>query len=202
MSGLAKALTPDLREIHAQIEAIKLDATCLCDGMTDAQFNARPHPSKWSIGECLAHLIVSATEFERCFDVAIAAGREKRQLGNGPYRYGWLMRAFVRSMEPPPRFRTRTNKKFRPATYHDPAKTLAAFHEAQARLQGYLQKMAGLDLARVKAQSPFFKALRYPLGIALALHTAHERRHLWQAAQVKEQLDTIGVTPSPAAAGH
>lgn len=52
----------------------------------------------------------------------------------------------------------------------------------------YIESSSGLDLARVKVQSPFVARLRYPLGFSFELLAAHERRHLWQAAQTRKSI--------------
>ena len=41
---------------------------------------------------------------------------------------------------------------------------------------------------RVKVQSPFAAWIWYPMGLSFDLALAHERRHLWQAWQIREQF--------------
>jgi hypothetical protein len=48
----------------------------------------------------------------------------------------------------------------------------------------------GLDLRRTKIPSPFASWMSYPLGFSFDLALAHERRHLWQAWQIRRQLTT------------
>jgi hypothetical protein len=49
-----------------------------------------------------------------------------------------------------------------------------------------LEQVNGYDLGAVRVQSPFAAWMRYKLGSAIALHLAHERRHLWQAREAME----------------
>ena len=49
-----------LQEYYRQVEGIKEDAIYLARGLSEPQFNWRPSPEKWSIGECLEHLNVTA----------------------------------------------------------------------------------------------------------------------------------------------
>jgi hypothetical protein len=46
----------------------------------------------------------------------------------------------------------------------------------------------GLDLSRVRVVSPLTSLMRMSLGQCFGLLAAHERRHLWQAARVREEL--------------
>ena len=57
-------------------------------------------------------------------------------------------------------------------------------HELAARVWA----SEGLDAGEVRVQSPFIAWIRYPLGLSFDLALAHERRHLWQAWQVRRQL--------------
>ncbi len=48
-----------------------------------------------------------------------------------------------------------------------------------------LMRADGLDLARVRVISPVSRCFRLPLGAYFAFVMAHDRRHLWQARQVR-----------------
>jgi hypothetical protein len=54
-----------------------------------------------------------------------------------------------------------------------------------ARLTELIQKADGLDLARAKTPFGDLKWPKMPLGARLAHLTTHDRRHLWQAEQVR-----------------
>jgi hypothetical protein len=55
----------------------------------------------------------------------------------------------------------------------------------QDQFLGRLKQADGLDLRRVRARSPVIAWLKYSLGISFAAYLAHQRRHLWQARQVR-----------------
>jgi hypothetical protein len=48
--------------------------------------------------------------------------------------------------------------------------------------------MDGLDVTTIRVTSPFNASLRYSAYSALHILAAHERRHLWQAERVRDQL--------------
>ena len=63
-----------------------------------------------------------------------------------------------------------------------------------AEMRRLAQSAAGLDLARVKSTLPALPALlrvivKMPLGARFELIAAHDRRHLWQAEQVRNHPD-------------
>ena len=56
-------------------------------------------------------------------------------------------------------------------------------------MREFLRAYANLDLAAVRFPNPFIRGLRFSLATGLHVITAHERRHLWQAWQVRRQLE-------------
>jgi hypothetical protein len=45
---------------------------------------------------------------------------------------------------------------------------------------------AELDLNRIRFHNPFVATLRFTVGAGLLIIAAHNRRHLWQAEQVRQ----------------
>ena len=171
-----------LDENTANIEKAK----SLTAGLSAAQMNWRPQPGKWSIAQNLAHLNFGYQYFDTLAS-SIAAARAKGIIGNGPFRYGWLSSWIMKSMEPPPKRKFKALKVYTPPPDIDAAKALADYLRMGARLTELIQKADGLDLARAK--TPFgdlkWVQIKMPLGARLAHLITHDRRHLWQAEQVR-----------------
>ena len=168
-----------LDENAANIERAK----SLTAGLSAAQMNWRPQPGKWSIAQNLDHLNFGYRYFDTIAS-SIAAARAKGIIGNGPFRYGWLSRWIMKSMEPPPKRKFKAAKICTPSPDVDAAKALADYFRRTARLTELIQKADGLDLARAK--TPFgAKWAKISLGALLAHVTTHDRRHLWQVEQVR-----------------
>lgn len=176
-------MTPELGDLVRQLDAVKAGGQALCAGLTASQFNWRPGPGRWSIAECLVHLNVSTSCTLPAFDRAI----EQRRTAPGPFRYGWFARWMVRSMEPPVKWRMKTFKIFEvpPGATHALAQVLPEFLAVRDGLADRVRRADGLDLKRIKVVSPANRFFRLPLGAYFAFVIAHERRHLWQARQVR-----------------
>lgn len=183
------SLIPALQDYITQLEAIKRAAAELTAGMTEAQFNWRPAPGHWSVAECLAHLNVTAQQYLPMITASISQAGHQGWLSNGPFRYGWFGNWFVRSMEPPVRMKFKAPKAFIPPPDQPMAETVPQFMAFQDQLITLISTANGVDLGRAKVQSPATKLIRLSLGQGFALVTAHERRHLWQARQVKNHPD-------------
>jgi DinB family protein len=180
----------DLHALLDQISAIKTEGHAIVAGLTDQQLNWHRTEGSWSILDCLEHLNVGVTKTLPAFDRSIAAGRARGQLAKGPFHYGWFARLMVGSMEPPPKFRMRAPRLIRvaPAATRRSADIVPEFLRVRDQLADRVRRADGLDLAHVRVISPINRLLRMPLGGYFNFILAHDRRHLWQARNVRNAL--------------
>lgn len=179
------ALHPDLADFAAQIAKIRDDATQLTSGLNSQQMNWRSHPARWSIAQCLAHITLGNEEYLREIDAAILQARSRELFSAGPFKHGWFGNWFARSFEPPPKFKLRNPKVITPPADVSGEKVSTDFDRNQQDVLRRIYEANGIDLGRAKITSPFLRMLRLSLGQAFAVLTAHARRHLWQAWQVR-----------------
>jgi hypothetical protein len=175
------ALAPELDVFRQQFERISSDADALVAALSDEQFNWRPASDRWSVAQCIDHLNVTARVYLPMLDEGIADAIRRGQYGEGPFRYNWFGRLFVRAQEPPYRFRVKAPKAFQPRSDRPRNDVMAAFRAYQVQYIDRLRQANGLDLSRAKVRSPVSNWIRIPLGSGFAVMAAHERRHLWQA---------------------
>lgn len=180
-----ETLAADLQDYERQFEAIKSEARELWEGMTDAQFNWRSEPGRWSIGECLAHLNVTGQVYLPVIDRRIREARAAGRTSPGPYRYSFFGKLIVRGIEPPAKIKFKAPKIFAPQPEHLLSSVGPAFITLQEQLIKQLRAANGLDLGGVRITSPASKLLKVSLGQIFLLTAAHERRHLYQARQLK-----------------
>lgn len=178
-------MNPELETYQDQLQSIRQDAPGLVARLSPAQFNWRPAPNRWSIAECFGHLNATASRFVPVIDTAVTDARARGVVGEGPFAYRLIERMFVWAMEPPPKLRARAPRDFQPGPPQAVDEVLGAFLDWQTRIEGLIQRADGLDLRRVRHASPVMPLFRYSLGISFAALLAHERRHLWQARQVR-----------------
>jgi hypothetical protein len=168
------------------MENIKDDAQELTATLTDEQFNWRPGPGHWSISECLAHLVSVDRKSVEVLGPEIERARQAGLVAPGPFRYGFLSGKFVANVEPPARFRVKAPKEYRPAPDQPKNKVVPEFQSTCDRAIEMIRTANGLDLATIKVPVPFSRFVRFSLGRRFGLLTAHQRRHLWQAWQVRK----------------
>jgi hypothetical protein len=186
------ALDPDIAMLITEIDANLSHAESITHGLTREQFQWRPAPGRWSIGECFAHLNVTNGYALPAIEKGLAKGRDKK--GEGPFQYGFLVRKFIASQEPPAKKKFAAPKSFLPPAAVDMDSTLAEYRRISTELKRLTKSADGLHLARVRVEMtalhPILRTfVKMPLGGQLLLTTTHDRRHLWQAEQVRLDRD-------------
>ena len=169
-------------------ETVGQHVAALLAGLSDAQLNWRPSEGRWSIAECIAHLTATGNVYLTPLDRAIQRGSDRAMFGGRDFHPTRFVAWLIAQMEPPPKRRMRTFRKIVPRGVSVGAQLAADFEAMHAALIERIRKSAGLDLSRVKLRSPLVPLLRLSLGTSFGFLLAHERRHLWQARQVRQEL--------------
>jgi DinB superfamily len=187
------------QEILAQeINEARRRAQELVSGLTPGQLTKRPHPAKWSIAECLAHLNVTAATVQSLMREAIERGKREKKFGDGPFAIGAKGRFLIWLAEPPPKVRLPAPRVVRPPErIDDPMELLPSFLKAQNEWERLMRESQGLDQRRIKFGS-LTSLFRARLCAAIPWMMAHQRRHLLQAENVKHQI--VATTAARAAA--
>ncbi len=179
-------MTPEQASaLKSEAEAVAKEARALTDGMDAIALMKRPASGGWSVAENLQHLILTADAMLPLAETVISAlerdgGKASRPCGLG--LMGWLL---TKSLEPPPRLKTRTAPPFEPVSVGDPLTLRDRFLERNANLGRLIARGTGLATDTVQVASPFNARVKYNAYAALRIVLVHARRHLWQAAKVK-----------------
>lgn len=179
-------LHPELAGYETEIAQVTSQADDLLRGLSDAQYNWRPATTRWSIAQCMAHIVVTDEIYIPVLQKCIADARAKGTLGDGPYRHGWLGNWFLRTIDAPPKRRFKNPARITPPADQTLARGLADFHAVHESVTQLVRDANGVDLGRAKFRSPFLKLLQFSLGQGIAIMLAHGRRHLWQAGEVRK----------------
>jgi hypothetical protein len=178
----------DPTECLKAVAAVEADLNCLVSSLNEIQFHAPPRTGGWSIAYCIEHLALSGQAFLSRWDWALKEVTAKQYHSDGPFSYNWWQRRLLRIAEPPYKLKTKTREPFVPCSRRPMPDTISRFLSIHQEFARRVASSPGLDVGRVKIQSPFASSISYPLGFSFDLALAHERRHLWQAWQVRQQL--------------
>ena len=97
-----------------------------------------------------------------------------------------------------PLFRTKAPRKITPRSSPPLGDAAAAFLASQVELQAFLRGFAGIDLAGVTFPNPLVPGVRFSLATGLHVLASHQRRHLWQAWNVRRAAERAAAGASPA----
>lgn len=176
----------DAASLQQQLCGIKTEAENLLSGIDDRNFNWRASPHQWSIAQCLDHLNIFGELYFSQIENAVARARLRNNFNSNNFRIGLLAGFFLRITEPPVKTKVKAPKIFVPAPEKLIADVVPGFFEYQDRLIKKIDEYKDLDWAKVKFPSPATNLLKFNLTEGLSVITAHERRHLWQAGEVKK----------------
>jgi DinB family protein len=185
----------DAQSFKREVNDCRIRAAQLVDGLSKEQFVLRPDPAKWSVAECLAHLNKTAEVVVKITRKGIAQAKEKNIRGEGPFRLGVRGRLLIWIAEPPVKFRIPAPPSIAPLAIEQPDRVLPDFMLAQDEWERLFQEAEGLNLARITLGS-ILSPFRCQMSGGLLWMMAHQRRHLWQAENVKRQIFSAAFTVS------
>jgi hypothetical protein len=178
-------LPQDLATVRAEIVSADARADTVCAGLADAQFHWRPDDGRaWSVALCLDHLIRANRAYMDAMRPSLDRALREGWTRRGPIASNIVGRWFVRTMEPPVRSRMRAPRAIVPSATGSREEILLRFHDVHRELVDLVDACAGVDVNRATFASPFLRLAHVRLGTAFRILAAHDRRHLWQAAQV------------------
>jgi hypothetical protein len=174
--------TPD--ELVVELDRHAAMAKGLADGRSDATLNWQPKGGQgWSVLQCLDHLLIMNRKYLKALSESVANNRDQLEPRKVPIQpSGWFMRWFIGSEEPPPKFKLPAPSKLRPASDLTLA-TVDEFCAVQGQLADFVREWGNADLGDLKMKNPL-APIHLTADTALLLIAYHNRRHLWQAANV------------------
>ena len=178
------SLSPQLADLRKQFEECSERARQMVSSHDLITLQAAPPSGGWSMLKCVEHLALTNKLYERIFDDAFA----RAQKGSEPYRKDFKGRMLAWIMEPPYRMKVPTREGLDPQAVGSPEEVLNHFLASQDLIFGWLERANGLALNEVMVASPFNEKVHYNLYSLFHILAAHERRHLWQAEQVKKHI--------------
>ena len=186
--------TGELSLRMAELESNLVRARDVVQGLNRDQFNWHPAPRAWSIAQALTHLNRTNRLDLDPVREAVRQGRASDRTAPGPFRYGWIWLKFLSSMEPPVKKKMKAPALYVPPPEAEIDPTLEEYRRIIREVMLLVREAEGLDLAAVRTRMPALpamaqKLIRMPLGARFALLAAHDRRHLWQAEQVRRHSD-------------
>jgi DinB superfamily len=179
-------------ELIEELERQRDQAQTLADRLSDAALNWQPNGGKsWSILQCLDHLAIMNGLYVKALQDAVSNNRDQLEPRKTPIQpSGWFMRWFIGMEEPPPKIKLPAPKKLAPPSQLS-GKVVDEFCGLQAQFADFVRQWGEADLNDLQVKNPL-APIQLKADTALLLISYHNRRHLWQAANVKKAAEFPG----------
>ena len=155
--------------------------------LTFEQFNWKPSNERWSVAECLQHLLIA----DKCYFNDLA------EIGNGSYQMTvWgkhspmtslFGKALKEKMKEKVKKKMVTHKILTPSTSTYNLELLNEYSDNLSKFIELASKCSNADLDKTIINSPTIKWITYTLRDALEFLFEHEHRHLNQAIAVMQE---------------
>ena len=175
--------TVEVEQLVQDVRTISDSAEREFGTLSRDQLNWKPTPQRWSVAQCLDHLMTTNVAYFPQFE-SIAKGEKRTTLVERlPVVPKLWAKLLIKSLDP------KTTRKLKaPATFQPSASDLSGsiindFVEHQRRVGEWMETVKRLNLDRV-ITSPAASVVTYSLMDALRIIVVHEQRHLQQAQRV------------------
>lgn len=154
----------------------------------EAQLNWKPNAETWSIAQVLDHMIsVNQSQYVN-FDALIAGTYRAPFAAKIPGLPALVGHFLLKSQDPNNRKKTKTMPVWEPESSNLSRDILDRFAADQKMLKQYLTDLTAGVTGNPAIASPAASFIVYRLEDAKELLVRHGERHLYQAAEVKQQL--------------
>lgn len=181
-------LPAELQFLIEQIDACESEAERLVADMDDDSVNCSPPKGGWSVAQCLEHLALMNEFYLRGWQDAVHdAARAQR----GPFaglRATFMGRWFAKSLEPPVRMKAKAVAAALPGPRCTRDAVLSRYKASHEGYRHLVRSAAAVDVNLIVRPNAIVNRVKMRLSTVLLVIPAHDRRHLWQAANVKRAL--------------
>lgn len=152
--------------------------------ISHSQFNWKPKPHKWSIGQIIDHIINTDHSFFAGIRDVLEEGTETKYISEKPYQSSFAKKIKIKSWGPKYKLRKTCPDFLIPATGFVPSSIFDDFEAHQAKLIDYINRADGLDLKNLKTKNLVQLWSNLNLGDLFHILLNHQARHLLQAQKV------------------
>lgn len=163
---------------------VTAEAKSLFGNLSSGQLNWKPAPEKWSIGQCLDHLIVSNTTYYPPLNEVISGKHRNSFYQNLKFVSRFFGNYLIKETGPVVAKPMKSPLAFVPSQSEISGSIIADFEKHQKEFSSLLHQLEKVDLENTVVSSPALGIITYNLADLLTILTGHEQRHLAQAKNV------------------
>lgn len=171
-----------LADIRNELEAIASDAQETFGALAATQLNWRADANRWSVGQCLEHLVTAN-------DLMLRSSRDALRGPSGlwqrmPFLPGMFGPALIRSQAPGGTRKYRAPASAQPTKSDVAPDIVSRFVQQHHGIVDWVAALDGAAAMRSIMTSPFIPIVTYSVLDGARLLVAHDHRHIEQARGV------------------
>lgn len=152
--------------------------------LSKEELNWKQSPEKWSIAQCLAHLIIINETYYPAFNEMKAGDYSTPLIPSwGPFRR-FTEKMVLKTVTEVPKKKIETFDIWKPTQSAIDSDIIERFAAHQDVIMSYFEELKDRAVNGANICSPANRKFVYSLEIAFKLILVHEKRHLLQAEQV------------------
>jgi hypothetical protein len=164
-------------------------ARALFNHMDIDQLNWKPEAGRWSIAQCLDHLVVSDMTYFPTLKKINAGSYKMSKWERWSPLSGFFGKMLVNQTQEKVTKKLNAPRAFQPSQSKIDLGILDRFHKHLDTLLEYIEGCKHVDIDKTYITSPAFKMVTYKLRHAMQILVQHERRHINQAIKVKHAME-------------
>lgn len=173
-----------MSEVRAGLESVARDVQETFGSLDARQLNWRPDAARWSVAQCLEHLLATNRMMQRAADDALSGTAPKTIWQRLPFWSRMFGPLIVRSQAPEKTRKFTASAQTTPASSDIGAGVIQGFISQNRQLIARLQTLDERAAASTIMTSPFARVLTYSVADGWRLMFTHDRRHIEQARRV------------------
>jgi hypothetical protein len=178
--------TLPLQSLLSGLDAVAVDARATFGALDSRQLNWRPDATRWSVAQCLEHLLAANGLMLRSSQDALEGTHGRTIWQRLPFMPAVFGRMLIRSQAPQATRKFTASPLATPGVSDIPGDIVARFVSQTVEIRRWLAQVDEPHAARVVMTSPFVAFITYSVLDGARLVLAHDHRHLEQARRVMQ----------------
>lgn len=157
--------------------------------LSHKQLNWKPAPDKWSIGQCLQHIIQLNNAYYPVVENKIQEAEKNKLFAKKTFHPNLLGKLVISSLKPGGKKTFKTYEVFKPVGNDVSLSVVRDLEINNEKLVLFMNRSVPFDLNKIKIKSPANRLFRFQLGALFLMIIVHEQRHILQAENVMKNIN-------------
>jgi len=180
-------MSDEVDRLVNEMRTITDDVRASFGKLSAEQLNWKPSAERWSVAQCLEHLLTSNKGYFPIIESVRSGQRKTSFLERLPVLPGLAGKLLIKSLDPASTRKIKAPKKFEPAQSEISPTVIDEFAAQQEKVIEGMKATSHLNLEKIVITSPAVSAVTYSLRDAYRIIVVHEQRHLQQAKRVTDE---------------